>query len=134
MGTIPSYSRGKPQRAAAALGAVPAPVALTCGRGNRSSAIPLAGIGGNLEHIDPHAEGFGPQEGPVDEHEGPAIRFLPRNLTEAPDTLALDNSFLRRRGIFSDELLGQWMLLKQQEIRSVGTMPQPYQYKLYFNL
>ena len=144
-----------------------APVALTYGRGNRSSAIRipkyinnpaetrieyrppdatanpylclsamlLAGIDGVVSGIDPVAEGFGPLDQNV---EDPAlkerIRFLPRNLDEALDALASDNEFLRRAGLFSDELLEQWVKIKQEEIKSIGTMPHPFEYKLYFNL
>jgi glutamine synthetase len=48
--------------------------------------------------------------------------------------LADDHDFLLRDGIFSGELLEQWVHVKQQEIKSIGTMPHPFEYKLYFNL
>jgi glutamine synthetase len=143
-----------------------APVALTYGTGNRSSAIRipkyvnnteetrieyrppdatanpylclsamlLAGIDGVVNEIDPVKEGFGPVDRNVDELAKDHIRFLPRNLAEALDALALDNEFLRREDIFSDELLRQWVKTKEQEIKSIGTMPHPFEYKLYFNL
>jgi glutamine synthetase len=62
------------------------------------------------------------------------IHFLPRNLAEALDALAADNDFLKRGGVFTDELLAQWTTLKEAEIKSIGTMPHPFEYKLYFNL
>ena len=98
------------------------------------AAIVLAGIDGVLERIDPIAEGYGPREDSLEDPGAPPVRFLPRNLTEALDALDRDNAFLRRGGIFSEELLAQWMQLKQEEIRSIGTMPHPFEYKLYFNL
>jgi glutamine synthetase len=80
-------------------------------------------------------EGFGPFDGAPSEHAGKdRIQFLPRNLAEALDALAADNTFLRRGGMFTDELLSQWTLIKQEEIKSIGTMPHPFEYKLYFNL
>lgn len=143
-----------------------APVALTYGMGNRSSAIRipkyinnpeetrfeyrppdatanpylglsamlLAGIDGVVNEIDPVKEGFGPIDGNVENLSKNQVRFLPRNLAEALDALALDNDFLKRENIFSDELLDQWVKIKQEEITSIGTMPHPFEYKLYFNL
>jgi len=143
-----------------------APVALTYGTGNRSSAIRipkyvnnpeqtrfeyrppdatanpylclsamlLAGIDGVVNKIDPVKEGFGPIDKNVDELTKDHMRFLPRNLAEALDALALDSDFLKRGDIFNDELLDQWVKIKQEEIKSIGTMPHPFEYKLYFNL
>jgi len=31
-------------------------------------------------------------------------------------------------------LLRQWVKIKEEEIKSIGTMPHPFEYKLYFNL
>ena len=60
--------------------------------------------------------------------------FLPRNLAEALDALSADNDFLRRGNIFTDELLDQWVKTKTEEINAIGTMPHPFEYKMYFNL
>jgi glutamine synthetase len=80
-------------------------------------------------------EGFGPCDKNISSHsEEQRIHFLPRNLAEALDALAADNDFLRLGGLFTDELLEQWTNIKQQEIKSIGTMPHPFEYKLYFNL
>ncbi len=98
-------------------------------------AILLAGIDGVVNKIDPIKEGYGPYDKNFLESEPDAnINFLPRNLAEALDALALDNAFLRRGNIFSDELLEQWVKIKQEEIMSIGTMPHPFEYKMYFNL
>jgi len=80
-------------------------------------------------------EGFGPfdkniNESTLKDH----VHFLPRNLAEALDALAVDNEFLKRGGILTDSLLEQWVTIKQQEIKSIVTMPHPFEYKLYFNL
>ena len=99
------------------------------------SAMLLAGIDGVINKIDPEEEGFGPFDKNI--HDGTKddkINFLPRNLAEALDALAADNQFLKRGKIFPDELLDQWVTIKQQEIKSIGTMPHPFEFKLYFNL
>ncbi|GAB4285985.1 MAG: type I glutamate--ammonia ligase [Ignavibacteriaceae bacterium] len=99
-------------------------------------AMLLAGIDGVMNKIDPVKEGFGPYDKNFLEEENmrKKIKFLPRNLAEALDALSEDNEFLRREGIFSDELIEQWIRIKQEEIHSIGTMPHPFEYKMYFNL
>jgi glutamine synthetase len=144
-----------------------APVALTYGMGNRSSAVRipkyvnnpqearfeyrppdatanpylclsailLAGVDGVVNKIDPVKEGFGPFDKNIQDHgkEG-KIQFLPRDLGEALEALDRDNAFLKLGGVFPDELLQQWVEAKRREIRSIETMPHPFEYKLYFNL
>jgi glutamine synthetase len=94
----------------------------------------LAGIDGVKRKIDPVKEGYGPFDRDITEESMKGVQFLPRNLEEALDALAEDNSFLTSGGLFTDELLDQWVKLKRQEIKSIGTMPHPFEYKLYFNL
>lgn len=99
------------------------------------TAMLLAGIDGVVRKIDPVKEGYGPcDRNFLDEHPHDTIHFLPRNLDEALDALALDNEFLTRGGLFSPELLEQWVAVKKQETKSIATMPHPYEYKMYFNL
>jgi glutamine synthetase len=99
------------------------------------TAMLLAGIDGVVNKIDPVKEGFGPFDKNIQDHsKDDKIHFLPRNLAEALDALAIDNKFLKIGNIFTDELIDQWVMLKQQEIKSIGTMPHPFEYKLYFNL
>lgn len=98
-------------------------------------AMLLAGIDGVVNKIDPVKEGFGPiDKNFLTEDYKDKIHFLPRNLAEALDALEADNDFLKRGGIFTDELLDQWMKIKDEEIHSIGTMPHPFEYKMYFSL
>ena len=97
------------------------------------TAMLLAGIDGVVNKIDPVKEGFGPYDKNfLDEEHKEKIHFLPRNLNEALDALQADNDFLKRGNIFSDELLQQWVNLKEDEIHAIGTMPHPFEYKMYF--
>jgi len=99
------------------------------------SAMLLAGIDGVVNKIDPVREGFGPFDKNIsDESPNEHVHYLPRNLAEALDALDADFDFLQRGAVFSDELLSQWGTIKQAEIKSIGTMPHPFEYKLYFNL
>jgi glutamine synthetase len=99
------------------------------------TAMLLAGIDGVVNKIDPVKEGFGPYDKNfLDEEHRDKIHFLPRNLTEALDALKADNDFLKRGNIFDDLLLQQWVNLKEDEIQAIGTMPHPFEYKMYFTL
>jgi glutamine synthetase len=99
------------------------------------TAMLLAGIDGVVRKVDPVAEGFGPYDRNIaDDTARDHVQFLPRNLAEALDALSLDHEFLLRGNIFSRELLDQWVSIKNQEIKSISTMPHPFEYKLYFNL
>ena len=99
------------------------------------TAMLLAGIDGIVNKIDPVKEGFGPSDKNInDDSLKDHMHFLPRNLAEALDSLSLDRQFLKRGNLFTDELLDQWVTIKQQEIKSIGTMPHPFEFKLYFNL
>ncbi len=102
-----------------------------------TTALLLAGIDGVVNKIDPVKEGFGPFDKNIkDENvvKDMNIQFLPRNLTEALDAVEKDNDFLFRGGIFSEELLDQWVKVKREEIKSIVTMPHPFEYKMYFTL
>ncbi len=99
------------------------------------TAMLLAGIDGVVNKIDPVKEGFGPYDKNfLDEEHRDKIHFLPRNLTESLEALKADNDFLKRGEIFDDTLLQQWVNLKEDEIQSIGTMPHPFEYKMYFTL
>ncbi len=99
------------------------------------SAMLLAGIDGVVNKIDPVKEGFGPYDRNfLDDETKHKIHMLPRNLAEALDALEVDHEFLRRGNIFTDELLDQWVKIKTEEIQAIGTMPHPFEYKMYFNL
>jgi glutamine synthetase len=98
-------------------------------------AMLLAGIDGVVNKIDPVTEGFGPYDKNIlEEGIKDHIKFLPRNLEEALDALEVDKDFLKRGNIFTEELIEQWVKIKQEEIMSIGTMPHPFEYKMYFNL
>lgn len=93
-------------------------------------------IDGVVNKIDPETEGFGPIRKTCDmsDKNRDKLSFLPRNLDEALDALELDNEFLKRGGVFTDQLIKQWMKIKHEEISAIGTMPHPFEFKMYFNL
>jgi glutamine synthetase len=99
------------------------------------TAMLLAGIDGVVNKIDPIKEGYGPFDKNIqDDTDTDNIQFLPRNLTEAIDALEKDNDFLFLGNMFTAELLSQWVNIKKEEIKAIGTMPHPFEYKMYFTL
>jgi glutamine synthetase len=99
------------------------------------AAMLMAGIDGIVNKIDPVKESYGPHDGSITDYSfKDTINYLPRNLEESLDALELDNEFLKRGGIFTDDTIQHWAELKTQEINSINTMPHPFEYKMYFNL
>ena len=99
-----------------------------------TSAMLLAGIDGVVNKIDPVKEGYGPNDQNIDENTLGNIQFLPKNLGEALDALEADFEFLKRDNIFSDDLLEQWIKIKDEEIKAIASMPHPFEYKMYYTL
>lgn len=99
-----------------------------------TSAMLLAGIDGVINKIDPVKQGYGPNDKNINDYHAEKTEFLPKNLGEALDALEADFDFLKRDNIFSDELLEQWIKIKDEEIKSIATMPHPFEYKMYFTL
>jgi glutamine synthetase len=99
-----------------------------------TSAMLLAGIDGVINKIDPRKEGYGPNDKNIDEYTKDSIEFLPKNLGDALDALEADFDFLKRDDIFNDNLFDQWIKIKDEEIKSIATMPHPFEYKMYFTL
>lgn len=97
------------------------------------SALLMAGIDGILNEIDPVKEGWGPADA-KDCDKSTEYSLLPRHLEEALEALEGDHDFLLRDGVFTKELIDQWLKLKWQDVRSMATMPNPNEYTLYFNL
>jgi glutamine synthetase len=99
------------------------------------SAMLMAGIDGVLNRIDPRQEGFGPFDTNIfHDSMKEKVRFLPRSLDDALEALEQDHEFLLRGGVFTRELLQRWIQMKRDEIMEIATMPNPFEYKLYFDL
>lgn len=100
------------------------------------SAMLMAGIDGVINKIDPVKEGYGPFDKNIKDDESlkDQIEFLPTKLSDALKALKEDNEFLKRDGLFTDELINQWIKVKEEEVKSIATMPHPFEYKMYFTL
>jgi glutamine synthetase len=97
------------------------------------SAILMAGLDGILNKIDPGD----PQD--RDLYELPAeekklIKQVPSSLGEVLDALEADHDFLLQGGVFTPDLLEEYIKYKRvHEVDAVRLRPTPHEYVLYFD-
>ena len=109
----------------------------TCNPYLATSAMLMAGLDGMLNCIDPTAAGFGPfNENIFDwpEERRAAVKSLPTSLEQALNALQDDHEFLLRNGVFSEDLINDWIKAKRTEDVAVRTRPHPFEVELYFDL
>jgi glutamine synthetase len=98
----------------------------------------MAGLDGILNKIDPTAAGFGPIDQNVfawTDEQRSLIKALPSSLDEAFHDLEADHGFLTSSGVFTEELLNQWVDFKlNQEYFAVRNRPHPFEMNLYFDV
>ena len=58
------------------------------------------------------------------------IRHLPKTLDEALDALERDHAFLLKGGVFTEDLLEEWIRLKREEAAQVRLRPSPMEHYL----
>ncbi len=91
------------------------------------SAMLMAGLDGIKRKIDPGA----PFEGNVYEHAG-GLKTLPGSFDEALDALEMDNEFLKKGDVFTEEFLNAWIGLKRAEIQKIRKIPIPAEFEMYY--
>jgi glutamine synthetase len=98
----------------------------------------MAGLDGIFKKIDPAAAGFGPIDQNVfawTDEQRSKIKSLPSSLDEALRALEADHEFLTQSGVFTEELIRQWVDFKRnQEYYAVRNRPHPYEMSLYFDV
>jgi glutamine synthetase len=96
----------------------------------------LAGLDGIIQRIDPTEAGFGPIDADIfswTTRQRDTIQRLPNSLEAALRALEADHDFLLAGGVFSEELIGQWIDHKlRSEFFEVQNRPHPYEMTLYF--
>jgi glutamine synthetase len=98
------------------------------------SAMLLAGLDGIANRIDPGA--------PVDKdlydlppEELVKVPSVPGSLEEALDALEADHEFLLAGGVFTEELIADWIGYKRlREVDEIRLRPHPYEFKLYYDI
>jgi glutamine synthetase len=98
----------------------------------------MAGLDGIRKKIDPTKAGFGPIDANVfswSDEQRAQIKPLPSSLNLALAALEEDHAFLTEGGVFSDEMIQQWVDYKRQfEYFAVRNRPHPYEMSLYFDV
>ncbi|MSQ41033.1 MAG: type I glutamate--ammonia ligase [Dehalococcoidia bacterium] len=105
----------------------------TCNAYLAFAAMLMAGIDGIINHIDPGA--------PVDKdiyelspEEAAKIPQVPGSLQESLDALEKDHEFLLRGGVFTPDVIENWLTYKRKkELDEVRIRPHPYEFHLYFD-
>jgi len=98
------------------------------------SAMMMAGLDGIQNRIDPGQ--------PVDKNiyelspeEMKNIRTVPGSLEEALDALEKDQEFLKKGGVFTQDVLDTWLEYKRTvEIDAIRLRPHPHEFYLYFDI
>jgi len=100
------------------------------------SAVLMAAVDGIRKRMDPTAEGFGPIDDNVfaEGYDTENLAALPGNLGEALDALEADRGFLEEGGVFSPEMVDEYIRMKREEISVFRGSPHPREHLLYFNL
>jgi len=95
------------------------------------AAMLMAGIDGIKNKIDPGK--------PLDKNldslpakELDKIHKLPTSLTAALDALQKDNDYLLAGGVFTEDLLENWITLKRDDVKQIDKRPTPYEFELYY--
>ena len=98
----------------------------------------MAGLDGIQNEIDPTAAGFGPIDANIfawNDQQRASIQALPASLNEALRALEADHAFLTEGGVFSEEMLQQWVDYKRNsEYFAVRNRPHPFEMSLYFDV
>ncbi len=96
------------------------------------AAMLMAGLDGIKNKIDPGA--------PLDknaDHLSPeelaAHHQLPGTLATAIDALEQDHAFLLEGGVFTQDLIDNWVKLKRHEVSQLMIRPTPYEFELYYH-
>jgi glutamine synthetase len=98
----------------------------------------MAGLDGVAARLDPTALGYGPFDVNVfalPAEEQAKLKSIPTDLPSALAALDADRGFLRQDGVFPDELIDAWLMVKRTlELPEIYGRPHPHEYVLYFDL
>lgn len=95
------------------------------------AAMLMAGIDGIKNKIDPGL----PFDRNLDEltpAELAQIHQLPTSLNKALECLAADYSYLFEGGVFTEDLVDNWIKVKRKEVMEIRIRPTPYEFEMYY--
>ncbi len=96
------------------------------------AAMLMAGIDGIQKKTDP-GKPLDKNLDELPERELAEIHHLPTSLTKALDALEQDNEYLLAGGVFTEDLLENWIELKRTEVDAIRVRPTPHEFELYYN-
>ncbi|HNZ00306.1 MAG TPA: type I glutamate--ammonia ligase [Anaerolineaceae bacterium] len=109
----------------------------TCNPYLAMAAQLMAGLDGIRNQIDPTVAGFGPIDDDIfswPAEKRATIKSLPTSLEEALYSLEKDHAFLLEGGVFTEEMIHNWIRGKRNEAMQVRLRPHPYEVQMYFDL
>ena len=62
------------------------------------------------------------------------IKGLPKSLGEALDALEADHDYLTKGNVFPQRLIDVWIDRKRKELKQLEQIPNPAEFKMYFDL
>ena len=101
------------------------------------AAILMAGLDGIEKQIDPAENGWGPYDFnlySLSGEEQKKIKGLPKSLGEALDALEADHAYLTKGGVFPQRLIDVWIARKRTELKKLEQIPNPAEFKMYYDL
>ncbi len=97
------------------------------------AAMLMAGLNGIKNKIDPGL----PLDENLDElspEKLAGIHQLPTSLNKALNALEKDHDYLLAGGVFTEDLLENWIKLKRKEVTEIRVRPTPYEFETYYDI
>ncbi len=101
------------------------------------AAILMAGLDGIQHQVDPAENGWGPYDFnlyTLSKEEQKNIKGLPKSLGDALDALEADHGYLTQGGVFPQRLIDVWVARKRSELSKLEQIPNPAEFKMYYDL
>lgn len=96
------------------------------------AAMLMAGLDGIRNKIDPGL----PLDVNLDKmtpEEFAGIHQLPTSLNKALNALEADHDYLLESGVFTEDLIENWINLKRQEVTDIRVRPTPFEFEMYYD-
>ena len=109
----------------------------TCNPYYAYAAILMAGLDGIKNKIDPRKHNWGPFDlnlYDLTDAQKAKLEHLPKNLDEAIEALRKDNKYLLQDGVFSKQLIENWIITISKDAEKINTIPHPAEFELYYDL
>jgi glutamine synthetase len=97
------------------------------------AAMLMAGLDGIKNKIDPGTP-LDKNLEQLSEKELAKIPHLPTSLTKALDALERDNDYLQQGGVFTEDLLENWVKIKRKEVADIRVRPTPHEFEMYYDV